>query len=246
MEFTNVDLWANENPQTNYETSQSRASAINSDSLVKLSSGKVMFKNEYKILEQMLSQRPKSNIAVIPKQNIIQQQSIPTQTNNLEIQLNQKGILLLSGIFGLVFITTLALIKIWGTTDVAQQQQFLELSERQNQELAKRYDRLAKVTEKIGKKSDINVCLFSCGSKSDDDESSDTPDLAGFTQSNQLKSSQISSETDYYEAITEVRRWKRNGTSKTEAKSYINWIRKNPSEYPISHASMTKAFNEVY
>jgi hypothetical protein len=147
--------------------------------------------------------------------------------------------------FSTLVFSSFLLVKIWGTTDVGQQQQFQEKLDRQYSELGQRYDRLAKATEKIGKKQDVRVCLFGCGSNAEQEQ----PELASYSEkpvSNRRELSEISDDTDYQIALSEVRRWKRQGRSQSDAIAFLTWIRQNPSEYQISYKSMSRAVNQLY
>jgi hypothetical protein len=249
------DIWGDANPQHIYDAKQTDTALLTRDKLVKLPSGKVMVESEFKLFDSIMKSIP-TQVAIIPQipqnQTTITQpvkQFTPTQVNSLDVQLNQKGILLLAVIFAGTLFTTISLIRVWGTTDIAQQQAYQERIDNQYNEIGKRYDRLAKATEKLGKKSDVCVSFYCGGNKPSDDlaESPDNDIKPSSYRTDSLKSSEISFDAESIKpAIAEITKWKRNGTSRNDAIAYMNWIRKNQSSYPIDYALMKQAFNDIY
>jgi hypothetical protein len=249
--FTN-DIWGDANPQHIYDAKQTDTALLTRDKLIKLPSGKVMVESEFKLFDSIMKSIP-AQVAIIPQipqnQTAITQpvtQVAPTQVNSIDFQLNQKGILLIALIFAGTLITTISLIRIWGTTDIAQQQAHQQRIEAQNREFGNRYDKLIKATEKLGQKADICIS-FNCAKSDDVAQSPDNNIKPSSYQSDSLKSSEISFDKSALEPATaEITKWKRNGTSRNDAIAYMNWIRKNQSSYPIDYALMLVAFNDIY
>lgn len=243
------DIWGTNNPQQVYDTTQAETAVINNERLIKLPSNKVMVESEFKIFDSILKSVPKTNVAIVPfqqqvvpvSQQVNPYQSTPTQQKSFEFQLNQKGIIGLALIFSGVFMSTLALTKIWGTSDAGQLAAYQERIDRQYHELGKRYDKLAKTTEKIGKKADICVSFYCGGGRNKDSE----PQVINKTIPS-VPASNISYNEDYEKALKEVRRWKQDGITEKDAKAFVNWIKENSSEYPISFLAMQDAVNELY
>lgn len=251
----NQDIWGDANPQQIYDAKQTDTALLTRDKLIKLPSGKVMVESEFKLFESIMKSIP-AQVAIIPQipqnQTAITQpvtQVAPTQVNSIDFQLNQKGILLIALIFAGTLITTISLIRIWGTTDIAQQQAYQERIDAQYNEIGKRYDRLAKATEKLGKKSDVCVSFY-CGGNKPTDDFAELPDndiKPSSYHNDSLKSSEISFDNESIRpAIAEITRWKNKGTSRNDAIAYMNWIRKNQSSYPIEYTLMKQAFNDIY
>jgi hypothetical protein len=254
METLINDIWGESSPQNIYDTKQTETSLLTREKLVKLSSGKVMVESEFKLFDSIMKSIPATQIAIVPQipnQAALTQQVTqlaPTQVNSIDFQLNQRGILLLAAIFAGTLITTISLMKIWGTTDIAQQQAYQERVDRQYNEIGKRYDRLAKATEKLGKKSDVCVSFYCGGTRANDETDKvaeeDSDIKPSSYRDDSIKASDISFANDA--AIEEVSKWKRSGTSRKDAIAQLNWIRKYQEKYPIDHNSMTKAFKEIY
>lgn len=256
------DVWeGRKNPQTIHDVSQANAALSLGRDLIKLPSNKVMIESEFKTFDSIMKSLPQSKLSInklapIQNQPVIESNSI-IQNNSFEFQLNQKGIITLALIFSGCLVVTMSLIKIWGTTDVAQQQAYQERIDNQYNEIGKRYDKLAKVTEKLGKKSDVCVSFY-CAARNQEDlaiEPKETrePQVAtsnyGSINYSLADNSQLDNE-DYYQALIEVTRWKRDGHSKSKAIAFISWIQKNPrvakSEGYPSYSAVNKAFHEIY
>lgn len=264
------DIWGTKNPQAIHTSQQTTTAILNQQELVKLQSGKVMIESEFKLFDSIMKSVPQTRISLAPlvsqSQSVTQpisQSSQPSthvnsQVNSIEFQLNQKGIIFLALIFSGCLLATIVLIKIWGTTDIAQQQAYQERIDNQYSEIGKRYDKLAKITEKLGKKSDVCVSFYCGGNKgsggSEDSQESTQP--ASTQKSSHINYGETSfhestlDNQDYYNALIEVSRWKRDGNSKTKAIAFSNWIQKNPrvaktEGYP-SYLAISKAVIEVY
>lgn len=260
-----IPLFGTKNLQEINEPQQA-TNSIGKENLVKLFNGKVMLESEFKLVDSIMKSefQPRLNVSLteavtyastrtqLAQPVAYQQESTPisTRTNSIEFQLNQKGIIVLSLIFCGCFVATLSLIKIWGTTDVAQQQAFQERIDNQYNQIGQRYDRLAKATEKLGKKSDVCISLF-CGNSrnSDSNESQLTRSAspASDTNNSPYDMGEISSTTSINtQAEIEVRRWQKKGYSKRDALSFIEWIRRNPGNgYPDAN-DMLQVVNKLY
>lgn len=262
-----IPLFGTKNLQEINEPQQA-TNSIGKENLVKLFNGKVMLESEFKLVDSIMKSEfqprlnvsltesitrtqiasPSSQIASSTSQYHHESNPISTKTNSIEFQLNQKGIIVLSLIFCGCFVATLSLIKIWGTTDVAQQQAFQERVDNQYNQIGQRYDRLARATEKLGKKSDVCVSLF-CGNRSDSasNESQLTRnDSISTTSNSPYNMGDISYRENTTQAELEVRRWKKKGYTKRDALSFIEWIRRNPGNgYPDAN-DMLQVVNRLY
>ena len=268
MDFTSndflepLDIWeGTKNSQTIHDASQANAALSLGRNLVKLPSNKVIIESEFKTFDSIMKSQGKAKLSVSLVPPINQNQSIDQvdrksnpiiQNNSFEYQLNQKGIITLALIFSGCLIITMSLIKIWGTTDLAQQQAYQERIDNQYNEIGKRYDKLAKATEKLGKKSDVCVSFY-CGSRHQDDhanEPRENRENSTSTNYGSISYTQDLDNQDYYNALIEVTRWKRDGHSKSKANAFVSWIQKNPQlakteGYP-SYPAVTKAVQEIY
>lgn len=247
---------------------QQATNSIGKENLVKLFNGKVMLESEFKLVDSIMKSEfhprlnvsltesitrtqiasPSSQIASSTSQYHHESNPISTKTNSIEFQLNQKGIIVLSLIFCGCFVATLSLIKIWGTTDVAQQQAFQERVDNQYNQIGQRYDRLARATEKLGKKNDVCISLF-CGGNRDSSDSNGSQltrnDSISTTSNTPYDMGEISYQNNT-QAELEVRRWKKKGYSKRDALSFIEWIRRNPGNgYPNAN-DMLQVVNRLY
>lgn len=261
------DIWGTKNPQAIHTSQQTTTAILNQQELVKLQSGKVMIESEFKLFDSIMKSIPQTRISLAPivsqpvSQPITQSSQTNTQVNSIEFQLNQKGIILLALIFAGCLLSTIALIKVWGTTDIAQQQAYQERIDSQYNEIGKRYDKLAKASEnlavKLGKKSDVCVSFY-CGkdSSGNREDNQETTQPASTQKSSHINYGEtgfqqpVINNLDYYNALIEVSRWKRDGQSKSRALAFSNWIQKNPrvaktEGYP-SYPAISKAVTEVY
>lgn len=259
-----IPLFGTKNLQEINEPQQA-TNSIGKENLVKLFNGKVMLESEFKLVDSIMKSefQPRLNVSLteavtyastrtqLTQPVSYQHESTPisTRTNSIEFQLNQKGIIVLSLIFCGCFVATLSLIKIWGTTDVAQQQAFQERIDNQYNQIGQRYDRLARATEKLGKKSDVCISLF-CGNRSDSttNESQLTRSVSPTSDTNNPPYiGEISDRnTNNTQAEIEVRRWQKKGYSKRDALSFIEWIRRNPGNgYPDAN-DMLQVVNRLY
>lgn len=265
------DEWgtqATKNPQAIYESQQVSAavSLFGGQELVKLTSNKVMLESEFKTFDSIMKSIPQTRLSIVPSppqySPVVQQTqnlSNPiSQNNSIEFQLNQKGIIILALIFSSCFVATVSLIKIWGTTDIAQQQAYQERIDNQYREIGNRYDKLTKATEKLGKKSDICVSLYCGGNNGSTKEVRETSDtlnsesqtIRSYSQSIFNPAPSSASSEDEYKALIEVTRWKRAGHSLDKASAFVTWVKQNPrvakSEGYPSHQALSKIINEIY
>lgn len=268
------DVWGTKNPQAIHTAQQTKSAISCHQELVKLPSNKVMIESEFKIFDSIMKSIPQSNVSIVPlashSQPIIRQHpetAIPQQvshipTKSVELQLNQKGIIVIALIFAGCIMSLTALIKVWGTTDIAQQQAYQERIDNQYSEIGKRYDRLAKATEKLGKKADVCVSFYCGGNngRNDNQGYEESPRNASSRNNSHVNYGNISyqdktsenqlDDQDYYNALIEVSQWKRKGHSKTKATAFSKWIQKNPrvakSEGYPSFPAISKAILETY
>lgn len=152
--------------------------------------------------------------------------------SSIEITFTQTGIIALVCLAMGFTLIMMSMIKIWGTTDTARNEEYAARMERSFDELGKRYDRLAKATEKVGKKADVCVA-FVCGGAKDDtaqEASTDAVSPAPIKPGSDVSS-------DYDLALQQIRTWQSQSASPKTIQAYIAWIEQNPGQgYPSAQA----------